>query len=242
MHHFAGLPLGARACVYLGITHQSFFLAGSQGPVKREEKRGTGVPAVPPLWPLTAPSNERRHSHTDVLTPSWSPFLPFLLPFPRCSPIFLPSVNSSCSPGNVFVSSLAPSPSLLTLSLLFHLSQDPSPTPSHTSFSPVVFSLLTPLSCSVLCMLCRKQLLNRRVYWSAWEVELLDGCMQYTQSINCFLVYSIHNVTHRRDAIINGTLELRTLQIAVISSCTPADLHTKYHLKDAHLTCHSCFW
>lgn len=43
---------------------------------------GGGVPAVPPLWPLTAPSNERRHSHTDVLTPFWSPFFPFLLPFP----------------------------------------------------------------------------------------------------------------------------------------------------------------
>lgn len=89
----------------------------SQGPAKREEKRVTGVPAVPPLWPLTAPSNERRHSHTHVLTPSWSPFLPFLFPFPHCSLLFLPSVNSSCSPGNVFVSSLVPSPSLLTLSL-----------------------------------------------------------------------------------------------------------------------------
>lgn len=137
MHHFAGLPLGARACVYLGITHQSFFLAGSQGPVKREEKRGTGVPAVPPLWPLTAPSNERRHSHTDVLTPSWSPFLPFLLPFPRWSLLFSPSVNSSCSPGNVFVSSLAPcslSPSCFICLRIPHL-HPPTP-PSLLLSSP----------------------------------------------------------------------------------------------------------
>lgn len=51
---------------------------------------GGGVPAAPPLWPLTAPSNERRHSHTDVLTPCWSPFFPFLLPSS------LSTVLSSC--------------------------------------------------------------------------------------------------------------------------------------------------
>lgn len=39
----------------------------------------------------------------------------------------------------------------------------------------------------------------------------------YTHSINCVVVYSIRNVTRRRGAVVNGTHELRTLQIAAIS-------------------------
>lgn len=163
MHHFAGLPFGARPRVYLGITHQSFSLAGISGAsVEGGERREVGVPAVPPLWPLTAPSNERRHSHTNVHTPSWSPFLPPLLP----SSLFLPSVNLSGAPGNA----LSP-PSLrllhcLLLSPLFHLSQDLSPLLSHTAFSPAVSS------CWILSILCRKQPFKRHFYWSVWKVEL----------------------------------------------------------------------
>lgn len=51
MHHFVGLPLGSKACVYLGITHQSFLLAGSQGPVEREEKEMVGSPQSPVCGP-----------------------------------------------------------------------------------------------------------------------------------------------------------------------------------------------
>lgn len=215
------------------INHFPGRISGASG---KGGEGGGGVPAVPPLWPLTAPSNERRHSHTDVLTSCWSPFFPFLLPSSLYSPLFSPSVNSSCAPGTVFVSSLAPTPRLLSLSL-FHLSQDPSPPLTHTSLSPAVFSSLTALSCLVLSILCRKQLLNRHFYWSVWKVELLNDCVEYTQSINCILVYSIRNVTHRGGPIINDTHELRTLQIPAISTCTSTDLHPKCHLKDTRLTC-----
>lgn len=162
MHHFAELPSGATAHVYLGIIHQSFPAAGISRAGGKRGEGGGGVPAVPPLWPLTAPSNERRHSHTDVLPPCSSPFSPFLLP----SSPFLLSVNPSCAPGSAFVSSLASTPLLPSRSLLFHPSQDPSPPASRTSLSAAVFSSLTALSSFTLSTLCRKRLLKRHFYWS----------------------------------------------------------------------------
>lgn len=177
MHHFAGLPLGARVRVYLGITHQSFSWPDLRGQW-RGRRRGRWGPCSPPS---VAPSNERRHSHTDTLTPCWSPFFPFLLPSSLYSPLFLPSVNSSCALGNIFVSS----------SFAFFLPLVSSVSGSLTSTLPHL-----PHSCHlVLSMLCRKQLLNRHFYWSVWKVELLNGRMGYTRSINCVLVYSICNVT-----------------------------------------------
>lgn len=146
MHHFPGLSLGAMARVYLGIIHQSFPLPESQRAGGKRGEGGGGVPTVPPPWPLTAPSNERRHSHTDVHSPCSSPFSPFLLP----SSLFLLSVNPSCAPGNAFVSSLTSAPLLPSHSLLFHPSQDPSPPLSHTSLSPAVFCSLTHLLLSLV--------------------------------------------------------------------------------------------
>lgn len=98
-------------CVFILVSIINHFpgrLSGAGG--EGGERRG-GVPAVPPLWPLMAPSNERRHSHTDALALCWSPFFPFLLPVSFYSPLFLPSVNSVGAQGTIFVSSSSfPSP------------------------------------------------------------------------------------------------------------------------------------
>lgn len=51
MHHFAGLPLGAVARVYLGIIHQSFSRPESQGPLEREER----VEVASLQYPLCGP-------------------------------------------------------------------------------------------------------------------------------------------------------------------------------------------
>lgn len=201
------------------INHFPGWLSGASG---EGGEGGGGVPAVPSLWPLMATSNKRRHSHTDALTPWWAPFFHFLLPFSLYSPLFLPSVISSCALGNVFVSSS----SAFSLPLVSSVSGSLTSTLPHLSHS----------CCLVLSMLCRKQLLNRHFYWSVWKVELLNGRMGYTRSINCVLVYSIHNVTHRASVIINGTRELRTLQIAAILTYTSTDLHAKCQLKDNRLT------
>lgn len=77
--------------VCLSSYHSSIILlAGSRGPVEKRREEGGGVPTVPTLWPLTAPSNERRHSYNDMLTPYWSPFLPLLLRYSFLhSPSFL---------------------------------------------------------------------------------------------------------------------------------------------------------
>lgn len=156
MHHFAGRPPGARGACFSWYHSSIIFLFGSQGPVEKGGEEGGGVPAVPPLWPLMAPSNERRHSHTDMLTPRRAPFFPFLLPFALCSPLFLPSVNTSLALGNVFVSSSSVflSPSCFICFRIPHLQ------------SPTHPSLLLSGTQHSLRKKKPQQPLNRRFYWS----------------------------------------------------------------------------
>lgn len=93
-----GRPWGPRGACFSWYHSSITFLFGSQGPLEREGKREVGSPQSPrTLWPLMAPSNERRHSHThsDVLTPRRAPSFPLLLPLALHSPLFPPSLNWS---------------------------------------------------------------------------------------------------------------------------------------------------
>lgn len=144
MHHFAGLPLGAQARVYLGITHQSFSRPDLRGQWRGKRRGEVGSLQSPLCGPW---QHLLMRDATHTLTCSllcWSPFFPFLLPSTLHSPLFLPSVNSSCAPGNVFVSSLAPAPLLLSLSPLVS-----SVSGSLTSTLPHL-----PLSCCLLLTQC----------------------------------------------------------------------------------------
>lgn len=146
MHHFARLPMGAGARVYLGITHQSFPRPDLRGRWERKRTRGGGVPAVPPLWPLTAPSNERRHSHRDALAPR---LFPFLLPSALRSLLFLPSVNyERYTRERLCLLPRSDSSSAFSLPLVSSVSGSLTSALLHLPPSPAVFSSLTALPCS----------------------------------------------------------------------------------------------
>lgn len=77
-----GSAFGGRGACLSWYHSSIIFPSGSQGPLEREEVWGSvGSLKLPPLWPLTAPSNERRHSHSEELTPRWSFRLSFPAPF-----------------------------------------------------------------------------------------------------------------------------------------------------------------
>lgn len=72
MHHFPGLLTGPGSCLscYCSsiISFPRTYLRGQRR--GREGREGERGPTSPTLWPLTAPSNERRHSNPAILNPS----------------------------------------------------------------------------------------------------------------------------------------------------------------------------
>ncbi len=145
------------------INHFPSRISGASG---KGGEGGDRVPAVPPLWPLTAPSNERRHSHTDAslladLSSSLSSSLPFATALSSCrQSTQAVHWGTSSSPPSLRLLPCFLSPSRFIYLTIPHL-YSPTP-PSLLLSSP---HSLTALSCLVLSILCRKQLLNRHFYW-----------------------------------------------------------------------------
>lgn len=232
MHHFAGLPLGAVACVYLRITHQSFFfLAGSWGPVGRGGEGGGGVPAAPALWPLTAPSNERRHSYTDALTLCWSPCISLPSPQPlspsRQSAQAVHQGTSPSFPCADFFSVLSPLP--LVSSVSGSLTSTHPHLPSFLPSSPrlLLWALNTLQKTAI-----RKTFLLvmlEKLYSTTQRL----GC---TQNINHVLLCRIPNVIHSGAVIINSSREFcRLLKSAhaLLRICIPdcSSYHKSYRVQ-----------
>lgn len=145
MHHFAGLPLGARARVYLGITHQSFSRPDLKGRWEgRSVGGGGGVPAVPLCGPW---QHLLMRDATHTLTCSLLTDLPSSL-F-SCLPFS--TTLSSCRQSTQAMHqgmSLSP-PSLLLLLYFLSLPLVSSVSGSLTSTLPHL-----PLSCCLLLTQC----------------------------------------------------------------------------------------
>lgn len=103
MHHFTALPLGPGR-VFVWVLLINHFLGQISGASAEGGEWRRWGPYSPPFVSPMAPSNERRHSHTHVLVPSWSLLFSFLLPSSLYSPVFLPSVKPDCTRGTTLVS------------------------------------------------------------------------------------------------------------------------------------------